>query len=70
MHTHLEGARTFEPIEGQLVFRVETDTFGHVGLEGELFKTAGEWSVSVKFSVSIDQTYLPDISRSLDALLA
>ncbi|MEZ5998813.1 MAG: hypothetical protein R3B98_08985 [Hyphomonas sp.] len=70
MHRELKGSYSFEPIEGQLVFQVTIDKFGHLHLEGELFETAGDWSNSIKFTIGLDQTHLPDMIRSLDSLLA
>ena len=65
----LEGAASFSTMEGQIAFSLAGDGKGHVRVQGEAADSpAGD--NRLQFSFEIDQTYLPQMCRSLEIILA
>jgi hypothetical protein len=56
-------------MEGQIAFSLAGDGNGHVRVQGEAVDTPGGDN-RLQFSFDIDQTYLPQICRSLEVILA
>ena len=69
LNRSLEGAATFSTMEGQIVFSLTGDGTGHVRVHGEVCDAPGGDN-RLHFSFDIDQTYMPQICRSLEVLLA
>jgi hypothetical protein len=65
----LDGAASFSTMEGQLAFALAGDGKGHVRVQGEAVDAPGSDN-RLQFSFDIDQTYLPQICRSLEVILA
>ena len=65
----LDGAASFSTMEGQIAFSIAGDGKGHVRVHGEARDAPGSDN-RLHFSFDIDQTYLPQICRSLEVLLA
>lgn len=65
----LEGSAAFSTIDGQLTCSLTGDGNGHVHVEGEALDQAGIGN-RLHFRFDIDQTYLPQICRALESLLA
>lgn len=65
----LEGAATFSTMEGQIAVSLTGDGKGHVRVQGEAVDTVGIGN-RLHFGFETDQTRLPEISRSLQYLLA
>jgi hypothetical protein len=65
----LEGTATFSTLEGQIAFSLTGDGKGHVRVQGEAVDEPGTGN-RLHFGFEIDQTYLPEISRALEYLLA
>jgi hypothetical protein len=65
----LEGIATFATVEGQIALTLTGDGRGHVLVQGEALEAPGSHN-RLRFSFEIDQTYLPDISRTLTVVLA
>jgi hypothetical protein len=69
LSTTLEGTAGFSTIEGQIGFSLTGEGNGVVRVEGEGADAPGTGN-RLHFGFEIDQTYLPEISRALEALLA
>jgi hypothetical protein len=65
----LDGAATFSTMEGQVAFSLAGDGKGQVRVQGEAADTPGSDN-RLQFGFDIDQTYLPEICRSLEVILA
>lgn len=65
----LDGAASFSTTEGQIAFSLAGDGRGHVRVHGEAVDTVGSDN-RLQFSFEIDQTYLAEICRSLEIILA
>ena len=65
----LDGAASFSTMEGQIAFSLAGDGNGHVRVHGEAVDTPGSDN-RLQFSFEIDQTYLPQICRSLEVIVA
>ena len=63
----LDGAASFSTMEEQIAFSLAGDGQGHVRVQGEAVTHGGN---RLQFSFEIDQTYLPQICRSLEVILA
>lgn len=65
----LDGAASFSTMEGQIAFSLTGDHKGQVRVHGEACDAPGGDN-RLDFSFDIDQTYLPQICRSLHVILA
>jgi len=65
----LDGAASFSTMERQIAFSLAGDRRGHVRVHGEACDAPGSDN-RLHFSFHIDQTYLPQIHRSLQVILA
>ena len=65
----LQGTARFATMEGQIALSLTGDGKGHVHLDGEAIDYAATGN-RLQFHLDIDQTYLPEICRSLEYLLA
>lgn len=65
----LDGAAGFSTMEGQIAFSLAGDASGQVRVQGEAVDAPGGDN-RLQFSFDIDQTYLPQICRSLEVILA
>lgn len=70
MDTFLIGSHKFEPIEGQIILKIEMQKLGGVDIEGDLFEQSGGWGNSLKFSIGLDQTFLKSTKRELADFIA
>jgi hypothetical protein len=68
LHQTLSGTATFEPMEEQLRLRLEGDGKGHIDVEGQARDVVRTGNM-LTFELSLDQTYLPELVRSLDQTL-
>jgi hypothetical protein len=66
----LHGSAKFEGIEPNLLLELHGDGRGHVTARGEARDTYSEFGDRLVFGFNLDQTYLPGILRSVDAVLA
>jgi hypothetical protein len=66
----LEGAASFSTMEGQIALSLAGDGKGHVRVQGEAADIPAGDSNRLQFHFDIDQTYLPEICRSLEVILA
>lgn len=69
LSTTLDGAASFSTMEGQIAFSLAGDGKGLVRVQGEARDAPGSDN-QLHFCFDIDQTYLPQICRSLEVLLA
>jgi hypothetical protein len=69
LHRTLEGTASFSTMEGQITFSLADDGRGHVRVRGEAVDAPGSDN-RLQFSFDIDQTFLPQICRSLEVILA
>ena len=65
----LDGVATFSTMEGQLTVSITGDPAGRLHVEGEARDAPGSAN-RLHFGFEIDQSYLPQICRSLAVLLA
>ena len=65
----LDGIATFSTMEGQLVVSLTGDPTGRLRVGGEALDAPGSAN-RLQFAFEIDQTYLSQICRSLEVLLA
>jgi len=65
----LDGVASFSTMEEQIAFTLTGDGRGHVRVEGKAFDAPGSDN-HLHFIFDIDQTYLPEICRSLGVVLA
>lgn len=65
----LDTAASFSTMEGQIAFSLAGDGKGHVRVHGEAGDAPGSDN-RLHFSFEIDQTYLAQISRSLQVIVA
>jgi hypothetical protein len=65
----LEGSAAFSTMEGQIAFSLAGDGNGRVRVSGEALDEPGVGN-RLHFEFGIDQTYLPQITASLEHLLA
>jgi hypothetical protein len=64
----LEGTASFATMEDQLELSLTADGTGHVHVSGEATDAAGIGN-RLRFEFDVDQTYLPAICQSLEAIL-
>ena len=65
----LDGAASFSSMEGQIALSLAGDGRGHIRVSGDACDTPGSDN-RLQFGFDIDQTYLAQICRSLEVLLA
>jgi hypothetical protein len=65
----LDGAASFSSMEGQLSLSLAGDGRGHIRVLGDACDTPGSDN-RLHFGFDMDQTYLPQICRALEVLLA
>lgn len=65
----LQGAASFTTVEGQLALSLAADESGVVRMTGEARDAPGAGN-RLQFTFDLDHTYLPDITSSVDHLLA
>jgi hypothetical protein len=65
----VEGAASFSTMEGQIALTLSGDVKGQVRVSGEARDTPGSDNV-LQFAFELDQTYLKEISRPLDAIVS
>jgi hypothetical protein len=65
LYESVEGDAAFATMEGWLTLDLHGDHSGHVRVDGELFDRAGRMGNALRFSVQIDQSYLPPILAAL-----
>ena len=65
----LDGAASFSTMEGQIALSLAGDGRGHIRVRGDACDTPGADN-RLHFGFDIDQTYLAQICRSLEVLLA
>jgi hypothetical protein len=65
----LDGAATFFTIEEQIRLTLTADGLGHIRVQGEARDLPGSDN-HLHFAFDIDQTYLPQICRSVEVVLA
>ena len=65
----LVGVARFDTMEGQLQLALTGDGKGHVLVEGTALDQAGTGN-TLKFTFEIDQTFLPEVLRSLDDVIS
>ena len=68
LENNLAGTAEFSTMESQIELLLRGDGIGHVSVEGTVFDQAGVGN-KLSFRLEIDQTYLPQIVRSLDDVL-
>jgi hypothetical protein len=68
-HRSLKASIEFEPMEEQLAMRISGDGRGHFTAECRAQDEAGIGNV-LEFELHFDQTEIPPVLRSLDAVLA
>jgi len=67
LYRTLEGHARFETLEGQVSMTLMGNGMGHVALQAELRDRAGTGN-RLRLEFATDQTYLPGIIESLDAV--
>jgi hypothetical protein len=65
LYESLEGDAAFATMEGWLTLALHGDHSGHVRVDGELFDRAGRMGNALRFSVQVNQSYLPPIRAAL-----
>lgn len=65
----VQGTASFTTMEGQIALALTGDGKGQVRVTGEAIDVAGIGN-RLQFGFDVDQTYLPQICRSLDHFLA
>ena len=65
----VEGVATFSTMEGQLALTIGGDIKGRVSVKGEARDMPAGDNL-LQFAFEIDQTYLKEICRSLDAVVS
>lgn len=65
----VQGTASFTTMEGQIALSLTGDGQGQVRVTGDAIDVAGVGN-RLQFGFDVDQTYLPQICRSLDHLLA
>ena len=62
------GSATFTSLEGQLELTLKCGTLGHISVDGVAMDVAGTGN-KLHFELGIDQSHLPSIVDSLQAML-
>jgi hypothetical protein len=65
LYKNLNGSALFEPIEGQLMMKIEGDGQGHFEAQCVAVDRA-ENGNELKFILQFDQTYIPNVLNDLD----
>jgi hypothetical protein len=68
LNTALEGTASFATMEEQVALSLNGDGKGHIRVSGEALDAVGIGN-RLRFEFEVDQTYLPAICQSLEAIL-
>ena len=65
----VEGVASFSTMEGQIALTIRGDVRGQVSVSGEARDRPGSDNL-LQFAFELDQTYVKEISRMLDAIVS
>lgn len=69
LHNSPEGHAVFSTMEGWISLQFDGDKMGHINCKGYVKDQPGSDN-SLSFQLDLDQTYLPDMLRSIGAVVA
>ncbi len=70
LYEKLEGVANFSPLEKELELRLAMDARGQVSVTGKATKYYGERDNQLTFELSIDQTFLPSMAKSIERVVS